>query len=209
MSHKPNLLSWDQDVAAKPREFHETDNNRPNSAALSATWQYFSFRHIWFSKLLSHQKLSKLFFPIFQMLCHSSKAKEVSRSPENSHLFQKWRTRKLPAILKNIDVWRDVTLVVISRPMFTLETLPPSWSKQGLLVLPQLFPCTPSPICERQDWKVEKCNRPYYTRKGKKRQLHIPLGRNAKKHISQPYVLAYRQINLYQGPKWLIGVHWR
>ena len=121
MSHKPNLLSWDQDVAASPREFHETDNNRTNSAALLATWQYFSFRHIWFSKLLSHQKLSKLFFPIFQMLCHSSKAKEVSRSPENYHLLQKWRTRKLPAILKNIDVWRDVTLVVMSRPMFTLD----------------------------------------------------------------------------------------
>ena len=89
MSHKPNLLSWDQDVAASPREFHETDNNRTNSAALLATWQYFSFRHIWFSKLLSHQKLSKLFFPIFQMLCHSSKAKEVSRSPENYHVLQK------------------------------------------------------------------------------------------------------------------------
>ena len=36
MSHKPNLLSWDQDVAASPREFHETDNNRTNSAALLA-----------------------------------------------------------------------------------------------------------------------------------------------------------------------------
>ena len=89
LSHKPNLLSWGQDVAASPREFHETDNNRTNSATLLATWQYFSFRHIWFSKLLSHQKLSKLFFPIFQMLCHSSKAKEVSRSPENYHLLQK------------------------------------------------------------------------------------------------------------------------
>ena len=37
MSHKPNLLSWDQDVASSPREFHETDNNRTNSAALLAT----------------------------------------------------------------------------------------------------------------------------------------------------------------------------
>ena len=140
MSHKPNLLSWDQDVAASPREFHETDNNRTNSAALLATWQYFSFRHIWFSKLLSHQKLSKLFFPIFQLLCHSSKAKEVSRSPENYHLLQKWRTRKLPAILKNIDVWRDVTLVVMSRPMFTLETPPPSWSNPILSNLSYLDP---------------------------------------------------------------------
>ena len=30
--------------------------------------------------------------------------------------------------MKNIEVWRDVTLVVSSRPMFTLETPPPSWS---------------------------------------------------------------------------------
>ena len=128
MSHKPNLLSWDQDVAASPREFHETDNNRTNSAALLATWQYFSFRHIWFSKLLSHQKLSQIILSYFSNAFSLSKAKEVSRSPENYHLLQKWRTRKLPAILKNIDVWRDVTLVVISRPMFTLETLPPSCS---------------------------------------------------------------------------------
>ena len=41
MSHKPNLLSWDQDVAASPREFHETDNNRTNSAALLAGYQSF------------------------------------------------------------------------------------------------------------------------------------------------------------------------
>ena len=65
MSHKPNLLSWDQDVAASPREFHETDNNRTNSATLLATWQYFSFRHIWFSKLLSHQKLSQIILSYF------------------------------------------------------------------------------------------------------------------------------------------------
>ena len=65
MSHKPNLLSWDQDVAASPRQFHETDNNRTNSAALLATWQYFSFRHIWFSKLLSHQKLSQIILSYF------------------------------------------------------------------------------------------------------------------------------------------------
>ena len=83
MSHKPNLLSWDHDVAASPRELHETDNNRTNSAALLATWQYFSFRHIRFSKLLSYQKLSQI------ILYHSSKAKEVSRSPENYHLLQK------------------------------------------------------------------------------------------------------------------------
>ena len=36
MSHKANLLSWDQDVAASPREFHQTDNNRTNSVALLA-----------------------------------------------------------------------------------------------------------------------------------------------------------------------------
>ena len=65
MSHKPNHLSWDQGVAASPREFHETDNNRTNSAALLATWQYFSFRDICFSKLLSHQKLSQIILSYF------------------------------------------------------------------------------------------------------------------------------------------------
>ena len=65
MSHKPNLLSWDQDVAASPREFHETDNNRTNSGPSLATWQYFSFRHIWFSKLLSLQKLSQIILSYF------------------------------------------------------------------------------------------------------------------------------------------------
>ena len=65
MSHKPNLLSWDQDVAASAREFHETDNNRTNSAALFATCQYFSFCHVRFSKLLSHQKLSQIILSYF------------------------------------------------------------------------------------------------------------------------------------------------
>ena len=89
MSHKPNLLSWDQDVAASPHEFHETDNNRTNFAAVLATWQYFFFRHIRFSKLLSYHKLSQIIIFYFKMFCHWSKAKDVSRSPENYHLLQK------------------------------------------------------------------------------------------------------------------------
>ena len=48
MSHKLKLLSWDEDVATSPGEFHETDNNRTNSADLLASWQTFSFRHIKF-----------------------------------------------------------------------------------------------------------------------------------------------------------------
>ena len=75
MSHKPNLLSWDQDVAASPREFHETDNNRTNYAALLATWQYFSFRHIRFSKLLSYQKLSQIILFYF-FKCFDSRARQ-------------------------------------------------------------------------------------------------------------------------------------
>ena len=51
--HKSNLLSWDQDVAAS------------NSAALLATWHYFSFRHISISKLSSYQKLY-YYFPFFK-----------------------------------------------------------------------------------------------------------------------------------------------
>ena len=65
MSHKRNLLSWDQEAAASPREFHETDNDRTNFAALLATWQYFSFRHIRFSKLLSYEKLSQIVLSYF------------------------------------------------------------------------------------------------------------------------------------------------
>ena len=68
MSHKPNLLSWDQDVAASPREFHETDNNRTNCAALLATWQYFSFRISGFRNFYPTKNHRKLFFPIFKML---------------------------------------------------------------------------------------------------------------------------------------------
>ena len=65
MSHKPNLLSWDQEGNASPREFHETDNDRTNVAAILATWQYFSFRNIRFSKLLSYQKLSQIILSYF------------------------------------------------------------------------------------------------------------------------------------------------
>ena len=36
-----------------------------NFAALLATWQYFSFRHIRFSKLLSYQKLSQIILSYF------------------------------------------------------------------------------------------------------------------------------------------------
>ena len=46
-----------------------------------------NYGHIKFSKLLSYEKLSQIilsYFSIFQRLTrHSSKAKEVSRSPEN------------------------------------------------------------------------------------------------------------------------------
>ena len=77
MSHKPNRPSWDQDVAASPREFHETDNNRTNSASLLATWQYFSFRHIWFSKLFIPPKIianySFLFFKCFVIRARQKK----------------------------------------------------------------------------------------------------------------------------------------
>ena len=79
MSHKPNLLLWDQDVAASPRELHETDNNRTNSAALLATWQYFSFRHIWFSKLLSHQKLSQIILSYFSNTLSFEQGKRSSQ----------------------------------------------------------------------------------------------------------------------------------
>ena len=65
MSHKPNLLSWDQEGNASPGEFHETDIDRTNFTTLLATWQYFSFRHIRFSKFLSYQKLSQIILSYF------------------------------------------------------------------------------------------------------------------------------------------------
>ena len=93
MSHKPNLLSWDQDVAASPHEFHETDSNGTNSAALLATFHFFSSTFLFvisgFQNFYPPKNYRKLLFLFFQMLCHSSKAKEVSRSPENYHLLQK------------------------------------------------------------------------------------------------------------------------
>ena len=105
MSHKPNLLSWDQDVAASPREFHETDNNRTNSAALLATWQYFSFRHIWFSKLLSHQKLSQIILSYFSNALSLEQGKRSFQISGKLSSFAKMTNKK-------IDHFTVVCLVV-------------------------------------------------------------------------------------------------
>ena len=91
MSHKPNLLSWDQEGAASPREFHKTDNYHTNFAALLATGSTFLFVISGFRNFYPTKNYRKLFFPIFKMLCHASKAKEVSRSPENYHWSMMWR----------------------------------------------------------------------------------------------------------------------
>ena len=100
MSHKPNLLSWHQDISASPREFHETDNNCSNSAAwpLGST---FTFVMSGFRNFHPTKNYRKLFFPIFQMLCHSSKAKEVSRSQENYNLLQKITNKKIARHFEN------------------------------------------------------------------------------------------------------------
>ena len=127
MSHKPNLLSWDQDVAASPRELHETDNNRTNSAALLATWQYFSFRHVRFSKLLSYQKLLQIILSYFSNALSFEQGKRSFQISGKLSSFAKITNRKIARHFENHWLWRDVTLVVISRPMFTLETPPPSW----------------------------------------------------------------------------------
>ena len=95
MSHKPNLLSWDQDVAALPREFHETDNNRTNSAALLATWKYFSFRHIWFSKNLSNQKLSQIIFSYLSNALSSEQGKRSFQISVKLSSFAKITDKKI------------------------------------------------------------------------------------------------------------------
>ena len=106
MSHKPNLLSWDQDVAASPREFHETDNNRTNSAALLANWQYFSFRHIWFLKLLSHQKLSQIILSYFSNALSFEKGKRSFQISGKLLSFAKMRNKK---IARHFEKHRCVT----------------------------------------------------------------------------------------------------
>ena len=90
MSHKPNLLTWDQEVAASPHEFHETDNNRTNFAAVLATWQYFFFRHNYqvFETFILPQIIANYYFLFYNVLS-LEQGKSVSRSPENYHLLQK------------------------------------------------------------------------------------------------------------------------
>ena len=103
MSHKPNLLSWDQDGAASPRELHETDNNRTNSADLLVTWQYFSFRHIRFSKLLSHQKLSQISLSYFSNALPFEQGKRSFQISGKLSSFAKI-TKKNRKALDNIDL---------------------------------------------------------------------------------------------------------
>ena len=101
MFHKPNLLSWDQDVAASPREFHETDNNRTNSAALLATWQFFSFRHISFSKLFSYQKLSQIILSYFSNALSFEQGKRSFRMSGKLSSFPKITNKKITSHFEN------------------------------------------------------------------------------------------------------------
>ena len=100
------VLTWDQDVAASPREFHETDNNRTNSAALLATWQYFSFRHIWFSKLLSHQKLSQIILSYFSNALSFEQGKRSFQISGKLSSFAKMTNKK---IARHFEKHRCVT----------------------------------------------------------------------------------------------------
>ena len=61
----------------------------------------------------------------FKSSASLKKAKDESKHSENWHPLQRnEQETDLPAILKITDVWRDITLAVISDPMFTLETPP-------------------------------------------------------------------------------------
>ena len=88
MSHKPNLLSWDQDVAASPREFHETDNNRTNAAALLATWQYYQ-------KLSHYQKLSQIILSYFSNALSFGQGKRSFQSSGKVSSFSKITNQKI------------------------------------------------------------------------------------------------------------------
>ena len=101
MSHKPNLLSWDQDVAASPRGVHETDNNRTNSAALLATWHNFSFRHVRFSKLLSYQKLSQIILSYFLNALSFEQGKRTFQISGKLSSFAKITNRKIARHFEN------------------------------------------------------------------------------------------------------------
>ena len=101
MSHKANPLSWEQDVATSPREFHETDNNRINSADLLATWQYFSVRHIRFSKLLFYQKLSKIILSYFSKALSFEQGKRSFQISGKLTSFAKIKNKKIARHFEN------------------------------------------------------------------------------------------------------------
>ena len=104
-------------VAVSPREFHETDNSRTNSAALLATWQHFSFRHIKFSKLSPHQKLSQIILSYFSNALSFEQGKRCFQISGKLSSFAKiTNKKKMARHFENHYIWRAVTLVVISRP---------------------------------------------------------------------------------------------
>ena len=101
ISHKRNLLSWNQDVAASPREFHEADNNLTNSVALLATWQYFSFRHIRFSKVSSYQKLSQIILSYFSNASSFEQSKRGFQISGKLSSFAKITSKKIVRHFEN------------------------------------------------------------------------------------------------------------
>ena len=84
MSHKPNLLSRDQDVDASPREFQEPDSNRTNSTALLATWQYFFFVMSGFETFILPKIIANYSFLFFK--CFAIRARQ-KKFPDLRKIF--------------------------------------------------------------------------------------------------------------------------
>ena len=74
MSHKPNFLSWDQDVAASPREFHETDSSHLAVVFFSS---YQVFETFILPKIIANY--SFLFFKCFVIRARQKKFPDLRK----------------------------------------------------------------------------------------------------------------------------------
>ena len=130
MSHKPNLLSWDQDVAALRHHFVSftkpitTAQTLPPISHLAVL--FFSSYQV-FETFIPPKIIVNYSFLFFKCFVIRARQKKFPDLQKIIIFCKNNEQKKIPAILKIIDLWSDVTLVVISRPMFTLETPPPSW----------------------------------------------------------------------------------
>ena len=108
-----NELAYDVDQIRLRRRVHQW------AWASLHVGELTGYRHIRFSKLLSNQKLSQI------ILSYFSNALTIEQGKRSFQISGKLSSF---AKITNKKIARHVTLVVVSRPMFTLVTPPPSWS---------------------------------------------------------------------------------